>query len=406
MSYENKGRITDMGVTFHHYVSPFSFVMGVLWFSAFIFLGLLMRKLKFPIKFSVVPLLLLLVLSVLRMFLAVEIPGMKVVLSKTVYPVIVNLLRYEIISHRVFGLPINVANVLICVWIIGAVWLTARYVNEYIGRFGSLMRWLGSYERDEYAESLLSDIIGSDKNFRVFRNGCFSTAIATAFKPYIILPETDFSPDELRVILLHEWKHIQDKDYLIDIIINIICFVFWWNPVVYILRRNFRFATELKCDRFAVSDKKDFHHYLKGILLLRKLEKEKMNKHMEYEGTNALINDGDELADRLIVLAMQGESRKKRILTNVCYSIVILAFFIVSYMFTILPAFWESPDISMIAENFRGEYSESGEIFMAGENFFVNNGDGTFSLYIDGQFVGYADDTHEAINWLPIRERN
>jgi hypothetical protein len=99
-----------MGIFIHHFISPFSFVMGVLWFNAFALLGLLMRKLKFPIKFSVVPLLLLFVLSVLRMFLAIEIPGATIIFSETIYPAIVDIFRFEIVPVQIFGFPINVAN--------------------------------------------------------------------------------------------------------------------------------------------------------------------------------------------------------------------------------------------------------------------------------------------------------
>lgn len=304
-------------------------MMGLLWFNAFIFLGALMRRIKSPIKFSVVPLLLLLILSVLRMIIAIEIHGAKVIFSETFYPAIISFLRYEIVSYRVFGLPINAISVFVVIWITGTVWLSARYAYVYISRFYPSINWLESCKRDKHAESLLTDIIGSDKHFHVYRNGCLSTAIVTAFKPYIVLPEIDFSDDELRVILLHEWKHIQDKDYLTGIIVNVICFVFWWNPAIRILRKNFRFAGD------------------------------------------------DGLPDRLKVLALRGESRRKRILTNVGYSIVIFALFIASYMFIVFPAFWIPQDVPL-AEDFMGEYSESGEIFMAEENFFIDNGDGTF----------------------------
>jgi hypothetical protein len=219
------------------------------------------------------------------------------------------------------------------------------------------------------------------------------------------LPEVEFPPDELRAILLHEWKHIQDKDYLTELIANIICFVFWWNPLVYVLKRNFCFVQELKCDRFSVSKNKSFNHFLSAILLLDKTEKEKTERRMKHEGTNALIGSDDELVDRLEVLALRGESRNKRVLTNVCYSIVIIALFLASYMFTILPAFRESPDVPVPVEDFMEIYNEDEGAFKAGEVFLVDNGDGTFSYYVDGQFVMYVDDSHEIINWVPIRTR-
>jgi beta-lactamase regulating signal transducer with metallopeptidase domain len=393
-----------MGITFHNYLSPYSFMMGVLWFNAFVCLGIVMRKLKYPIKFSVIPLLLLLVLSVMRMFVAIDMPGATVVLSERIYPAVIGFARIEILSLRVFGLPINVAGTLICVWITGIFYFSIRYFYSYISNFRPVMKLFVKYNRDEYAESLLRDIIGSDKHFHVYRNKCFNAAIATALKPYIILPDVEFSPDELRVILLHEWKHIQDKDYLTSIIMNIICFVFWWNPMVYVLKRNFVFVQELKSDQFAVSDNKDFKHYLKGLRILNNVKKN--DAKMECEQANTFIgNDGDGIEDRLNVLALKGDSRKKRILTNLCYSIVIFALFIVSYMFTIHPAFWDAYDVSVPIEDFTEEYTESGGIFKAGENFLIDNGDGTFSLYIDGQFAIHVNDTDDIINWIPIYKK-
>jgi len=387
-----------MGVVVHHYVSVYSFVMGVLWFNTFVLLGVIMRKLKFPIKFSAIPLLLLLALSVLRMFIIIDMPGAEVVFSERLYPAVVNLLRYEIVT--LFGLSINAVGILIFAWVVVATWRTVTYFYSYISDFRPMMNWYGSSERDRYAESLLADIIGSDKRFYVFRKGCLSTPVATAIRPYIILPKIDFPPDELRVILLHEWKHIRDKDYLTGLIIEVFCCVFWWNPMVYVLRRNFRFATELKCDRFAVSNKRDFRHYLKGLLLLEKPKETDTHSGM----VNAFVSNDDGLVDRLKVLALRGESRRKRILTNVVYSTVIVALFLSSYMFIVLPLFRTPPD-APIAEDFTREYSEGEGIFLAGEISLVAVNEGMFRVYVDGQFMMYIDDTHEFLEWAPICSR-
>ena len=394
-----------MGVVIHNYVSLYSFIMGILWFNAFVLLGLLIRKLKFPIKFSVVPLLLLLILSILRMFVAIEFPGTIIILSETLYPKIVNFIRHEIVQHRICGLPINAATVFIVIWITVAVYLIAKYLYIFIGRHGSIINWFERCERDEYAELLLSEMIGSDKQFRVYRNSCFSVASAAAVKPYIILPKFEFPPDELRAILLHEWKHIQDKDYLTGLIANIICLVFWWNPFAYVLRRNFCFVKELKCDRFAVSKGKGLNHFLNAILLLDKSEKEKTANRMKYKEVNTLISAEDELVDRLEVLALSGESRKKRIFTNVCYSVIIFALFIASYTFIIQPIFWDSPYVPEATETLEEMFIERENVFISVENFIVDNGDGTFSLYIEGQFIEYVDGSSEVLNFLPIRER-
>ena len=395
-----------MGVYFHNYVSLYSFVMGVVWFNAFIILGLLMRKLKHPIAFSVIPLSLLLILSVLRMFIMVEVPGTVVVWSESLYPAIVNFFRLELVPYELFGLPVSIANAFVFIWIAGIVWFAVRYADRYIGKFPGLMQWYVAMPRDKRAESLLSEIIDNNRHFRVYRSGAFTSPVATAFSPYIILPEVEFLDDELRVILLHEWKHIQDRDYLADIVINIICFVFWWNPVVYIMKRNFKFATELKCDGYAAPNKEDFHHLLDGLVKLDNAEKEKARSLMNFEGVNALVSREDELVDRLTVMAMRWKSgSKRRMLTNAFYSIVVVALFFASYSFTILPTSWQSQYATVTAEDFMGEYRQAGDVFHGDEHILVENGGGTFSYYINGVFVMHVDADSNLLNWVEVRAR-
>ncbi|MCL2356089.1 MAG: M56 family metallopeptidase [Defluviitaleaceae bacterium] len=392
-----------MGVVFHHVFSLYSFVMGAVWFTVFIMLGLLMRRSKHFVKFSVIPLLLLLILSVLRMFAAVTVPGTVVIRSEVLYPLILSVLRYEIVL--LFEFSVTPLSLLIGCWFAVAAYLFVRYFYGYICKLLPILNLFGSHERDEYAESLLADIIGSDKHFRVFRHGGFKTAAATAFKPYIILPtDADFSPDELRAVLLHEWKHIQDKDYLTDIVVEVICCVFWWNPLVYVLRDNFRFATELKSDEFAVSNKTDFVHYLRGLNFLDATKKADESVIKAFTGIGS---DREGLADRLQILGLRFKSkasRRKRMWINLFYSATIVVLFLGSYMFLVVPAVWESPDVPVSAE-YLAEYQEGGGVLRVDEHFLIDNEDGTFSLYIDGVFIMYVDYDSELVNWTPIRPR-
>ena len=84
-----------------------------------------MRKLKFPIRFSVVPLLLLLVLSILRMFIVIDLPGAMIVFSETLYPAVIKFSRFEI-----WGLPLDA--VFISIWVFVAMLRTVLYLHNYI----------------------------------------------------------------------------------------------------------------------------------------------------------------------------------------------------------------------------------------------------------------------------------
>jgi len=400
------------GIVQHHYFSLYSFVMGALWFSTFILLGLLVRRLKFPIRFSAIPLILLLVLSVFRVSVFVIMPNAMVFRSHTWYPMFADFMRGVPISSGSFGFSVVPANVFLVIWIIVGAWLFLNYAFRYLSGFFPFLLNFNKHKdksRDRHAESLLAEIIGADKHIHVYRDSRFSTAVSTAIKPYIILPEIEMPDECLKVILVHEWKHIVDRDYLSEIAVNLVCFVFWWNPLVYLFRKHYRFAREVKCDHVALNTEADLFNLLDGMSIFQSLQE---TKYASYNGFNMFVKTKDEFTERLEVIASKikdekvyGKSRFRRFVTNVSSSAVIIALFIASYFIIILPVTFESPYIDVLAEHFTEEYQDTGGVFRSDGNYIVDNSDGTFSLYIHGLFVMYVDPTNELLEWLPVRQR-
>lgn len=376
-----------MGVSVYH-ISPYTFMMGMLWFSAFVLLGLVMRKLKYPIKFSLMPLVMLLIFSVLRMFLILPIPGTVLILSESIYPAIVNLARFEITPW------LNILQLLIFVWIAVAIVLKVKRILLYKEHYRVAKLFVEFYPRDHDSEKIIAEIEGTRRPIQIYRT--HSNLIFTAgFKPYVFLPiDLDFSDDDLRLALRHEWKHIQDRDYIATIIVNIICAAFWWNPMVYVLRSNVSFAQELKCDFFAANDK-DRENYSNSINRLASM----LGAQDDMALANAFIKKHDETADRWKTLSIHNKvSRGKRILTNVCFFVVTALLFVASYTFIVQPIFWEGYVDAV--EYFSDDLYD---VYRAVENFIIDNGDGTFSLFIDGQHVSDRDNIDDkAFAFLPI----
>jgi hypothetical protein len=74
-------------------------------------------------------------------------------------------------------------------------------------------------------------------------------------RPVILLPTTagEWSADLRRQVLLHELAHIRRNDWLMQILIRLICAAYWWNPLVWICARKCRVACEEACDSLALT---------------------------------------------------------------------------------------------------------------------------------------------------------
>ena len=75
-----------------------------------------------------------------------------------------------------------------------------------------------------------------------------SPMIVGFLRPTILLPTLPYSREEYRLILLHELVHWKNGDLWVRLFVEIFCVCFWWNPLVYFLRRDLSRTLELKCD--------------------------------------------------------------------------------------------------------------------------------------------------------------
>ena len=70
------------------------------------------------------------------------------------------------------------------------------------------------------------------------------------FRPVILLPADaeEWEAERQRALLLHELAHIQRQDWLIQMMGQITCAVYWFNPLVWFAARRMRTEVERACD--------------------------------------------------------------------------------------------------------------------------------------------------------------
>jgi HEAT repeat protein/beta-lactamase regulating signal transducer with metallopeptidase domain len=87
-----------------------------------------------------------------------------------------------------------------------------------------------------------------------------STAIAMpvvcgVWRPLIVVPPgvNEWSDQRRRVVVLHELAHIKRRDCLTQAVAQIVCAMYWFNPIVWLAARRLRVERERACDDFVLA---------------------------------------------------------------------------------------------------------------------------------------------------------
>lgn len=86
--------------------------------------------------------------------------------------------------------------------------------------------------------------------------------------PTIVLSALPLSTEEHNLIVAHELAHIEYGDMWIKYFVEIVCMLYWWNPLMVLLRENMDIALETRVDKKVIRNlsKKEISIY-QGCLL-------------------------------------------------------------------------------------------------------------------------------------------
>lgn len=185
------------------------------------------------------------------------------------------------------------------------------------------------------------------------------------FKCHIYFPNYDLSSDEWKFILDHEVLHIKLHDTFIKIFLLFLTALFWWNPIMYILRKDIDQMLELRCDGILTHDYsiEMQNKYLETILSILKHQTHPPNSKGHL--TASFVNRSAYSLTRQrfeIILSTNRLTKAKALL---CYSISFLLFFS-SYFIILQPATKTTTE--------------------QGPTLILHTSENNYELYIDGTF--------------------
>ncbi len=234
-------------------VTSYSLLSAVMWSSVFIVLLYFMRKnTRLLAFFGATPLLLLGLGISLRCYFPLMFPHFtRLVQVKGVFTALCRQLE-----RPLSPLPFTVGELLCVVWGLGSLTLALKEFLTYL-RFARKLR---SYEPlpDQQIALLAAEASRKCKTptpqlIQTMR--VMSPMIVGFLRPTILLPDFVYTDQEYRYIFLHEMTHWKNKDLWVKLGVEIYCICFWWNPLVYFMKKDLCRTLELKCDAEVLKDR-------------------------------------------------------------------------------------------------------------------------------------------------------
>lgn len=369
-------------------VSVYSVIMAILWFTLAVLIGnyTLHRASKHGLFFVAS----ILLLSALRIFLPLDLEHSVVIRSVRLYPFLQNLMRYALIGQETIG------NCLIICWTLGVCTCFALLLRKLL-----LQR---KFRKAVQCQQIDSDLLGllyetsREMEYYGLVELAISTRATTAYQagficPYIVLPHNidEFSVTDIRNMFRHELCHFLGGDLWIQIGLQIMSCILWWNPAVILFRRNAEQMLELRCDRRACANltSEEQVSYLGTLLrLLSDNRPEVFKISINYSGDA----DEAEILQRFQMI-LQGETKTLSKIRSAAGCLICVALFVVSYCMILQP--WTIP----VDE----KHSMYNEIAMTpGESYIVLESDGRLQFYCNG--ICYGEVTEETIRKNPFNK--
>ena len=182
-------------------------------------------------------------------------------------------------------------------------------------------------------------------------------------------------------ILKHEYTHFCNRDLTVKFLVHLFCCVFWWNPAVYLLKKDISQILEIKCDIRATekfSKRERLEYLLPIVRVLERAESTgRTQPPMLSTGLASRKNQGD-TRERFRMITAVPRSISK--LCQGAFWTLAVTLVVLSYSFVLQPAF--DPPVEEI-------YTDETAYEVVIENGYIQQKqDGSFDLVLgDGTII-------------------
>ncbi len=365
----------------------FSFAMAILWCDIFaIGMYVLLKRKSFIENLSVWPLVVLILMSLLRLLGIVEFSFVRILRSEKILPQVVHFLGRVLFQNGTGTIQVRWMDLFYGGWLVGGFIFLCLFLGKEL-RFRKEMKKGAGMPEGELTEIWKNITGGKASKLRVMVTTATKIPmIAGAFRPVVYLPTEEYSEQELSYILRHEWMHYKQKDVWIKLLVQLLCIVYWWNPVIYLLRYSIDFVLEVKSDlqvtgNLTENEKLD---YLDTIL---HVVRNRTGRNPVAPSSMALVSEGKEsvLKKRFRYVLECRKIRPAQRFGSLAISLLIVVCFIGSYFVVVQP--------------YAGEPADSGVFYDIDRDsaYLKELPEGGYALYVDDVYVCNVKESGESL---------
>ena len=145
----------------------------------------------------------------------------------------------------------SMAVILFVLWLLGMILFLGFNIICYVFYARKLNKHNISADCQDTA--LLNNLLKRKNSLRLYKNSLVETPILIGFLyPAIILPDKKYEDIKLRNILMHEIVHMKRNDIFVKWLLIFVGAIHWFNPFIYLVRREMNKACELACDESVI----------------------------------------------------------------------------------------------------------------------------------------------------------
>ena len=148
-------------------------------------------------------------------------------------------------------LKLTLLDITAYLWLTGCLFFLSVHIFSFLHYKGRITK-KGMVVKERYILQQVCKIsrkLQIKPNIRILRYKDAESPMVIGFlKPMLVLPDCDYSEEELFFILKHELIHIKRHDIYFKLLFVIANALHWFNPLVYIMQREAVVDMELSCD--------------------------------------------------------------------------------------------------------------------------------------------------------------